>query len=79
VVFVYLMTYKIMKNYIGGMLLIVILMVSGCNSQSMISEVGPGWSRTSVNATVFRKNSLVSDGENQYISYYDSTGQVILG
>jgi hypothetical protein len=55
------------------------LIVSGCNSRPLISEVGKGWSGTSVNAKVFRKNSLVSDATHQYVSFYDSAGQVILG
>ncbi|WP_062124965.1 BNR repeat-containing protein [Geofilum rubicundum] len=68
-----------MKTGFGWMLLMVTLMVTSCNSRPMISEVGPGWSKTSVNATIFRKNSLVSDATHQYISYYDSTGQMVLG
>ncbi|MCA1745929.1 MAG: BNR repeat-containing protein [Bacteroidales bacterium] len=68
-----------MKISVGWMALMLTLIVTGCNSRPLISEVGEGWSRTSVNATIFRKNSLVSDARHQYISYYDSTGQMILG
>jgi hypothetical protein len=42
-------------------------------------EVAPGWSKTSVNAVIFRQNSLVTHKEYQYISFYDSTGYVNLG
>jgi hypothetical protein len=42
-------------------------------------DVGPGWARNSVNAVVFRKNALVSDGDWQYIAYYDDQARVVLG
>ena len=44
-----------------------------------LAEVGPGYSQTSVNTTVFRNSSLVTMGEEQYISYYDPEGYLILG
>jgi hypothetical protein len=46
--------------------------------KSSFSEVGLGWSHTSVNATVFRKNSVVSTKNYQFIAYYDSTATVVL-
>lgn len=60
-------------------ILVFITAITGCKMVPAISEVGPGWAKTSVNATIFRKNSLVSDKKYQYISYYDSTGHVVLG
>ena len=42
-------------------------------------EVGPGWAKNSVNAVVFRKNSLVSHGDTQYIAFYDQDANVVLG
>lgn len=42
-------------------------------------KVGEGYSRTSVNTTVFRNNSLVTRGDEQYISYYDAEGFLVLG
>jgi hypothetical protein len=44
-----------------------------------ISDVAHGWSKTSVNAVIFRQNSLVTHKDYQYIAYYDSTGYVNLG
>ena len=45
-----------------------------------LSKVGVGHSGTSVNAAIFRNNSVVSDINNnvQYVSYYDSEGYVVL-
>lgn len=44
-----------------------------------VSPVDSGWAGNSINAVVFRKNSLVSYGGLQFISFYDAEGHVILG
>ncbi len=44
-----------------------------------LSPVGFGWSRNSVNTTVFRNNSLTTHGNIQYIAYYDAEGFLTLG
>ena len=41
--------------------------------------VAEGWSGTTVNTVVFRKNSIVSHNSLQYIAFYDSIGTVVLG
>lgn len=51
---------------------------SGLTIVNTFSEVGKGWSQNSVNATIFRKNSVVSSTKFQFIAYYDSTGTVVL-
>jgi hypothetical protein len=43
------------------------------------SVVGAGWANNSVNAVVFRKNSLVSDRHTQYVGYYDAERYLVLG
>ncbi len=40
--------------------------------------IGKGWAKNSVNATIFRHNSLVSHGDSQYAAYYDADGFVVL-
>src|SRR5688572_9326436 len=42
-------------------------------------QVGLGWAKNSVNTVVFRKNSLCSFGNTQFISYYNEEGFVVLG
>ena len=42
-------------------------------------EVDKGYSCTSVNTAVFRNSSLVTQGDIQYISYYDPEGYLIIG
>lgn len=44
-----------------------------------LSTVGPGWANNSVNTVVFRKNSLVTHGNSQYIAYYDAAARLVLG
>lgn len=43
------------------------------------SYVGKGWARSSVNATIFRKDALTSNSTYQYIAFYDNEAQVIVG
>ena len=47
-------------------------------SQIHSSVVGNGWARTAVNATVYRRNSVVSNATYQYVAYYDAERRVIL-
>jgi hypothetical protein len=42
-------------------------------------DVGLGWANNSVNTVAFRKNSIVTFGDTQYISYYDKDRYVVLG
>jgi hypothetical protein len=49
--------------------------------QSSVTEtvVGSGWANNSVNVVVFRKNSLATDRDTQYVAYYDEHRYVVLG
>jgi len=44
-----------------------------------VVDVADGWARNSVNAVVFRKNSLVTQGDTQYIAFYDADARLVLG
>lgn len=54
-----------------------------CGTQQMdelrVSQVGKGWARNSINTVIFRKNSLTSNGNTQFIAYYDPEGYLVLG
>ncbi|MGS2739839.1 BNR repeat-containing protein [Sinomicrobium sp. M5D2P17] len=41
--------------------------------------VGQGWANNSVNAVIFRKNSLVNYKGKQFTAYYDKDGFLVLG
>lgn len=61
----------------------MLALAAGCASapapQVTLSTVADGWAGNSVNAVVFRKNSLVSDASTQYIAFYDHNAHVVLG
>jgi len=52
---------------------------SAPESAPVTVDVAEGWASNSVNAVVFRKNSLVTHGDTQFIAFYDKGGQVVLG
>ncbi|MBF0575963.1 BNR repeat-containing protein [Dysgonomonas sp. GY617] len=64
-----------MRNLI---ILISLLLSQFIYSQQLIA-VGDGWANNSVNVTVFRKNSLVTYKDTQFIAYYDNEGFLTLG
>lgn len=64
-----------MRNLI---ILISLLLPQFIYSQQII-PVGDGWANNSVNVTVFRKNSLVTYKDTQFIAYYDNEGFLTLG
>lgn len=65
---------------------LIVFLISACTEtknneqivKSQISIIGKAWSGTSVNATIFRKNSVVSSDNYQFVAYYDSTAHVVL-
>ena len=63
------------KKYL---LVSIILFSLSAHAQKLI-PVAPGWSNNSVNVTVFRKNSLVTHNNVQFIAYYDPDGFLTLG
>lgn len=44
-----------------------------------VYPVAKAWSKNSINAIIFRKNSLVSFKKDQYIAFYNEEGKVVLG
>ncbi len=48
-------------------------------NQKKLTEIGLGYSKTSVNTAVFRTNSLATFNDVQYIAYYDPEGYVTVG
>lgn len=58
---------------------LIVILLWGCILAQRLVNVGEGYSSTSVNTTVFRNNSLVTDRNTQYISYYDAEGFLIIG
>ncbi|RAV98259.1 neuraminidase [Pseudochryseolinea flava] len=59
-------------------LVVTIHVVHGQAIATKEITIAKGWSQTSVNATIFRRNSIVSHNEYQYVAFYDSTAAVVL-
>lgn len=49
------------------------------NSKIQVSHVGYGWASNSVNTVIFRKNSLATHKDIQYVAYYDQDQYMVLG
>jgi beta-glucanase (GH16 family) len=58
---------------------LLLALVAGTLGARAQTPVGLGWAKNNVNGAIFRKNSVVSQGQNQYVAYYDSAGYVTLG
>lgn len=43
------------------------------------TDVDSGWAANSVNTVIFRKNSLVTFGNTQFIGFYNGAGYVVIG
>lgn len=51
---------------------------SSPSDQIQLLEVGLGWAANSINAVIFRRNSVVSHEHQQYVAYYNPDGKVML-
>lgn len=72
-----------MKKTIAFALLLTVFL-AGCaiapaGEGARLVDVADGWARNSVNAVVFRKNSLVTHGDQQFTAFYDPDANVVLG
>jgi hypothetical protein len=67
-----------MQNNIKYIVSFFLLLSSIVSFAQHTSTIGPGWAGTSINTVVFRKNSIVSHKDIQYVAYYDSSSHVVL-
>jgi len=58
--------------------ILALLLALQTNAQKLI-PVSLGWAKNSINTVIFRKNSLTSYKDQQYVAFYDSTGRLVLG
>ena len=74
---------KILINRIKLYLLLsCILLLSNATAQRLsvkLISVDSGWANNSINTVIFRKNSLVSFKDTQYIAFYNQQRYVLLG
>jgi len=60
-------------------MLLLLTAISASATAQRFDTLGLGWSKTSINTVIFRKNSITSHKDVQYASYYDTAGYVVLG
>jgi hypothetical protein len=61
------------------LLILLALTMGGSTNAQTISTVAEGWAGNSVNAVIFRKNSIASWKGYQFIAFYDQQKNVVLG
>ncbi|QDH77890.1 neuraminidase [Echinicola soli] len=70
-------------NFLVGLMLLCGLLAS-CQSTKPLGEtvhatvVGEGWANNSVNAVIFRRNSLTTYKDTQFTAYYDPGSHLVL-
>lgn len=71
------------RSALPGLLLAFLLAAGAAAAQQAagvrLVPVDSGWARNSINAVAFRKNSLVTHNNTQYIAFYNSLRYVVLG
>lgn len=65
-----------LQRFRNGLVLILLTLHS---TAQYLLPVSKGWSKNSINTVVFRKNSLTSIDNIQFIAFYDSTSHLVLG
>lgn len=48
------------------------------SEKTRIVPIAAGWAKNSINTVIFRRNSIVTDQDSQFVAYYDSDANVIL-
>jgi len=60
------------------MMVLAISCFFSVTTETRISPIAKGWAKNSVNAVIFRRNSVVTHGETQYVAFYDADANVVL-
>jgi hypothetical protein len=67
------------SKYLYLLLLLFLAPQSSFQQQTNLIPVAPAWASNSVNVVVFRKNSLVTYRDTQFIAFYNNDKHVVLG
>ncbi len=72
-------TLNIRHRYLMVLAVICVCACASCSPPAVRNvPVAEGWAKSSVNAVIFRRNSIVSDGDTQYTAFYDADWNVVL-
>lgn len=71
-----------MKLFVRKIFIVMALAVCAVNlfaqADVRMIPVETGWAKNQVNAVIFRKNSVTSFRENQYVAFYDADSKVVV-
>jgi len=67
------------KSICSTILFFIQFIIAHAQQQPILVNVDSGWAKNSVNVTVFRKNSLVTYKDTQFVAYYNAEQNVVLG
>ncbi len=59
-------------------ILMIAILATGINAQVRLVPIAEGWAKNQVNAVIFRKNSVTSYRDHQYVSFYDANSNVVV-
>jgi hypothetical protein len=48
------------------------------STNSRLVPVAEGWAKNQINAVIFRRNSVTTHGDTQYVAFYDASARVVL-
>ncbi len=86
--FIYTLSFKTLLSIttIKTLFIVCLLWCTNLTAQMQVAQSvklipvdGSAWANNSVNVTVFRKNSLVTHGDTQFIAYYNKDAHVVVG
>ncbi|MEQ1761812.1 MAG: BNR repeat-containing protein [Pyrinomonadaceae bacterium] len=63
---------------IASTTLLVASIAIGLAAQVRVVPIAKGWSKNQVNTVIFRKNSVTSFRDNQYVAFYDPDSKVVI-
>ncbi|MDP7288289.1 MAG: BNR repeat-containing protein [Phycisphaerae bacterium] len=74
---------KNMKNTIPVLLCLAAMTIAPVSQDDALAgvrlvSISKGWSQNSVNAVIFRRNSVVTHKDSQYVAFYDKDANVVL-
>ena len=71
----------VLKRWLLSLLIFILILILRCTTTDQKTNLVPiakGWAKNSINTVIFRRNSLVSDGNTQYAAFYGEDAHVYL-
>lgn len=58
--------------------LVLVALAMGVSAQARLVPVAEGWAKNQINAVIFRKNSVTSFNNSQYVAFYTGDSRVVV-